>query len=184
MNEEKLIQRAQKNIKEFDKLYELYSDKIKRYVRSKVNNDDFIADDLTSITFEKAIKNIKSFRWQGVSFSAWIYKIANNSIIDYYRKQKDTSNVEMDNIKDKSNSIEDVATKLDSETRIKSLINKLPKREQEVIFLKFFEGYTNKAISKKLGVSETNVGTIIYRTMDKLKVLLFDELMSSRETKN
>jgi RNA polymerase sigma-70 factor (ECF subfamily) len=63
----------------FDKIYLFYAEKIKNYFRPRVSNDEFIAEDLTSQTFEKAIKNIQTFKWQGVSFSSWLYKIANNN---------------------------------------------------------------------------------------------------------
>ncbi len=85
--EKEYIALAQKNPKHFDSLYKLYHDKIYRYILSKVNRETAVAEDLTSVTFEKALKNIGRFRWQGIPFSAWIYRIANNTIIDYYRKQ-------------------------------------------------------------------------------------------------
>jgi len=174
MEEKELIRLSQKNIKHFDALYERYNKRIYNYLKTKVNRDKFIAEDLTSETFEKAIKNINSFKWQGVSFSAWIFKIANRTLIDYYRfsSVRKPGGIIHENISDKEKEIEEKVIESDSNSRIKNAIFKLKKLEQEILILKFYEGYTNKAISGKLKISETNVGTKIYRSMKKLKELI------------
>ncbi len=166
------VKQAQNNIKNFDSIYVYYVDKIKNYLRPKVSNDEFTAEDLTSQTFEKAIKNIRKFKWQGASFSAWLYTIANNTLIDFYRKNKNTADISEDfyeNIKDNSKLIEESLIENDTKSRIQLILGNLTKREKEVVKLKFYEGYTNKAIAKKLGLSETNIGTIIYRATKKLR---------------
>lgn len=170
--QKELIQSAQKNIRNFSPLYREYHPKIHRFLKSRVNNSTEIADDLTSKTFEKAIKNIKSFRWQGISFSAWIYKIAHNTLIDYYRYQNKIKNKTTQihqNIPDKSKSPEKVSQEIESASKIKTVIETLDLREQKIIQMKFYEGYQNKAIAKRLGISETNVGTILFRATRKLR---------------
>jgi len=159
------------NGKNISDIYNLYFAKIRGFIKARVNNDDFVADDLTSDVFEKVIKNINKFKWQGVPFSAWIYKIANNTLIDYYREEgKKALKFELhDNINDKSIHIEETYTKHDENFRIKSLLETLSARNKQIIFLKFYEGYTNIAIANKLKISETNVSSIIYRSLKKLK---------------
>ncbi|OGC51350.1 hypothetical protein A2982_01165 [candidate division WWE3 bacterium RIFCSPLOWO2_01_FULL_39_13] len=177
MTEEHDVIRAQKDIRHFEKIYEKYYDRIFHFLRSRVNNDEFTAEDLASSTFEKAIKNIKSFRWQGISFSAWLFQIAYNTLIDFYRSagRKKISPLPDGDIPDFKDQIEDLNLIADSNTRIKSAINKLNKREQKILHMKFYEGYTNKRIAKLIKLSETNVSTIIYRTMKKLRPLLSAE---------
>jgi len=176
-NEKDLIKLATKDKDAFAKLYEIYANRIHTYLRSRLNGDELLADDITSITFEKALKNLKSFKWQGVSFSAWLYKIANNSLIDYYRKQNShkTTQLVHDNYSDKSENIEESAAKYDTDFRIKSVLSSLSENEREIIILKFYEGYTNKSIAEKIGLSETNIGTIIHRTMIKLRDLILSK---------
>lgn len=154
----------------FQKTYSENYEKIKKYLMRKVDNH-YIAEDLTSTSFEKALKNIKSFQWQGVSLSAWIYKIANNTLIDYYRKNSNKPTLEINEnlITDKSKDIEESVTDYDSASRIKDLLAKLDDREKEIVSLKFYEGYTNKEIAKKLNLSETNISTILYRAIEKLR---------------
>jgi len=79
--EQELVKKAQKNKKHFDELYSHYYPHIKRFLNQRVYNEEDV-EDLTSVVFEKAFKGIGSFKWQGVSFSSWVYKIATNPLID------------------------------------------------------------------------------------------------------
>ena len=85
--EKELVKKAKRNKKDFSALYEKYSDKIRNFIMKKVNND-YIAEDITSKVFEKALKNLDSYQWQGVSFGSWLYRIARNTVYDYYRTNK------------------------------------------------------------------------------------------------
>ncbi len=175
-DEKKLIEAAQNDKEILGKLYEIYQKRIKNYLLAKVNYDKFAADDLTSATFEKVVANIKNFKWQGISFSAWIYRIANNTLIDYYRaaSAKSTQNLNAETeaiIKDPNLGVEERITAFDSSSRIRKLLDTLGEREKQVVLLKFYEGYTNKMIAEKIGITETNVGTILHRSMQKLREL-------------
>ena len=170
-DEQQIIATLQTDKKSFAKLYERYGYKIRTYLLTKVNYDKFLADDLLSATFEKALKSINSYQWQGISFSAWIYKIANNTLIDYYRTSKKYTNTYLEEItiKDNTQNIEESVLNFDSSSRIKSLLNQLNKKEKEVIILKFYDGLTNKSIAERLDLTETNVSTIVYRALQKLR---------------
>lgn len=165
------VKRTQKNLKDFAPLYEKYYPKIKTYFYYRVNRDYQITNDLTSLTFEKVLKNIKSYRWQGISFSAWIYRIAHNTLIDYYRKQNSQKNRRKlhENIQSDYLDNESLLIRLDDASRINGAIRKLNKAEQEIIRLKFYDGLTNKKIATLVHKSESNVGTIIHRVMRKFR---------------
>jgi RNA polymerase sigma-70 factor (ECF subfamily) len=181
--ERELVAKAQKDPKGFSKLYEHYYPYIKRYFAAKLFTLDII-EDLTSTTFEKALKNIGSFSWQGYSFSAWLYKIAHNTLIDYFRKQGRQKQVgswpEQMEIADVQDSLDD-HVQLDWENKLlNDMLWELPKRDRQVIYMKFFDGYTNKLIAEKTGLSETNIGTIIHRAIERLrKSMLLSKLTSS-----
>ena len=87
-DEESLVQRAQQRDEEaFAMLYEEHFDKIYRYVTLKIG-DQAEAEDLTQQVFLKALQSISSFRWKGIPFSAWLFRIAHNQVVDYFRKKK------------------------------------------------------------------------------------------------
>lgn len=85
--EEDLVRRAKQNDQQaFSRLYEEYFDKIYRYIVIKIGNETE-AEDMTQQVFLNALKSISSYRWQGVPFSAWLYRIAHNQVVDYLRKK-------------------------------------------------------------------------------------------------
>ena len=77
-NEESLVRRAQQHDHEaFAQLYEEYFDKIYRYVTLRIGNETE-AEDVTQQVFLNALQSIPSFKWKGIPFSAWLFRIAHN----------------------------------------------------------------------------------------------------------
>jgi RNA polymerase sigma-70 factor (ECF subfamily) len=86
-DEHKLIKKAQNDMAFFEPIYELYYLPIFYFVARRTNNRD-VAGEVTSIVFLKALENIKKYNFQGLPFSAWLYRIAQNTSVDMYRKNK------------------------------------------------------------------------------------------------
>mgnify|MGYP001223979479 CR=1 FL=1 len=130
------------------------------------------AEDLTSEVFEKALAGLGSFQWQGVPFSAWLFKIAQNTLFDSFRKEKAKPKVSLEELPPLEGSQigpEEAAFRGESQEIMTGILRKLPQREREIIYLKFYEGHTNRNIAKLTGLSETNVGTILYRTLRRMR---------------
>lgn len=176
--ERRLIKKTQRDKKAFAPLYKHYYPYIKRFFAIRLTDFE-VVEDLTSKVFEKALLGIDSFQWQGVSFSAWLYKIAKNTLVDFFREQertkRETSLSNIRPLKSFDKTPEEILIEMDSENELHLLLDVLPKREREIIYMKFFEGYTNRAIARLTGLSETNVGTIVYRTVRKLREKLLGE---------
>ena len=87
-DEENLVRRAkQRDQKAFAQLYEGHFDRIYRYIALKIG-DKIEAEDMTQQVFVNALHSISSFRFKGVPFSAWLFRIAHNQVVDYLRKKK------------------------------------------------------------------------------------------------
>lgn len=170
--EKKLIEGSRKDKEQFAPLYRNYKEHIKKFFIYRVKTNE-IADELTSVTFEKALNGLDNFQWQGISFSAWLYKIARNTLIDHYRKNEkekvSTSIEEHHGLPSKEKAPPEKIEIMFSEDILHKVLDELPAREREIIYLKFFDGYTNKLIAQLTDLSETNVGTIVHRTLKKLK---------------
>ena len=80
-------------LNQFGTLYDLYIKKIYNFVYYKTMHKE-TAEDLTSQTFFKALDNIQRFDETKGSFSSWLYRIARNTVIDYYRTKKTENNIE------------------------------------------------------------------------------------------
>ncbi len=179
--EKSLVERMQRGSQKqkeecFTTLYLHYKPHIYRYLRAKVNAEE-VADDLTATVFTKALEAIASYRWEGLPFSAWLYRIAHNALIDYYRKQSRSQSVSLEDappLRDKSPNPEELFFQWEMGETVKTLVSQLPPREKNIISLKFFEGYTNRRIAQLTGLTETNVGTIIYRIVKRMREELQD----------
>ena len=155
----------------FAQLYEEYLPRVFRYIHYKVNSKQ-VAEDLTSATFEKALVNFSKFSKDKASFSTWIFSISRNTVIDYYRAQgrrKTVSLEEAPEIKSADASPEEELLRKEDSNRLQMYLQRLPQDEQEIIRLKFGAELNNRQIAKMLGLSESNVGTKLYRTVRKLR---------------
>ena len=152
-------------------LYEQFMPKVYRYISFRIT-DENMAQDLTSIVFEKALTKFGSYNPQKASFSTWIFTIARNTIIDHYRVYGKHEDVVPD-VEAKTNaqypSPEDEAIKEENTRKLRQFVSHLNKREQEAIVLKYSNGMSNREIGEVLNLTESNVGSILCRTIRKLR---------------
>jgi RNA polymerase sigma factor (sigma-70 family) len=155
----------------FTVLYELFMPKVYRYISFRIS-DENMAQDLTSIVFEKALTKFGGFNPQKASFSTWIFTIARNTVIDHYRVYKKHEDV-VTNVETKTTaqypSPEDEVIKAENTKRLRIFLSRLNKREQEAVILKYSNGMSNRKIGEILNLTETNVGSILCRTIRKLR---------------
>lgn len=155
----------------FAEIYEEYLPKVFRYVSYRVG-DIYLAEDLTSTVFEKALTRLSSFRSDKASFSTWLFSIARNVVIDYYRAtSRHTAGGLAERYETDSNreSPEEEVEKREGLRRLHTSLAALPEREQEIVSLKFGAEMTNRQIAVALNLSESNVGTILYRVIGQLR---------------
>ena len=94
---QELVARAQQGDQDaYATLYNTYSKKIHSYLRYHLNNRAEVAEDLAADVFLKAMEKINSYQFNGVPFSAWLYRIAHNHLIDYLRAQPKKQGVSLD----------------------------------------------------------------------------------------
>jgi RNA polymerase sigma-70 factor (ECF subfamily) len=152
-------------------LYEQFMPKVYRYITFRIK-DENMAQELTSMVFEKALTKFDSFNAHKASFSTWIFTIARNTVIDHYRVYKKHEDIVSD-VETKTTvqypSPEDEAIKTENTGRLRVFLSRLNKREQEAITLKYSNGMSNREIAEVLNLTETNVGSILCRTIRKLR---------------
>ena len=155
----------------FGRLYEQYLPRIFQYVSYRVG-DRTTAEDLTSDIFNKALTSFAKYDSGKAAFSTWIFSIAHNTLIDYYRgrsrKQKLQEEAEP-NLLASSISPEEELAHTEEIRKLRECFSLLKSKEQELISLKFSGEMTNREISQVTGLSESNVGTILCRALRKLR---------------
>lgn len=155
----------------FAELYDEFMPKVFRYIRYKVN-DEMITEDLTSTVFEKALVSFHKYSSEKAAFSTWIFSIARNTLIDYYRTDKARQQASLDEAaempsRDPSPQ-EEVEKKAEYEC-LRACLSKLSEDDQEIIRLKFAGEFNNRQIAKMLGLSESNVGVRLFRAVKRLR---------------
>ena len=147
----------------FAELYNEFMPKVFRYIRYKVN-DQQITEDLTSTVFEKALVGFDKYSSDKGAFSTWIFSIARNTLIDYYRTNKMRQQVSLDEAVEVSSREpspqEEVEKKAEHEC-IRGCLLRLPEDDQEIIRLKFAGEFNNRQIAKMLGLSESGVVSLV-----------------------
>jgi RNA polymerase sigma-70 factor (ECF subfamily) len=178
-NEKELVEKAKKDPQAFSKIYDFYYPQIFGYVLKRVVDVE-VARDITSETFFKCLKNIEKFKWRGTSFSSWLYKIASNEIVNFFRKGKYKpvsfeKISEPSSLSNPSQEIIEAEEKMKKEEEFLELhqkIKKLPQIYQEVIVLKFFEKKKTKEIAEILGKSEGAVKSLVHRAIERLRKMM------------
>lgn len=173
--EKLLVEAAKKDPDQFLTLYDKYYDQIYRYIYRRTGSDKDIAHDITSQTFLDALENLKSYQFQGYPFSSWLYKIAHNNVIKWYRKTNKHSYVPLEeayNLSDKSQNQKEETDGILAQEQINQMMVNLDQDEQEILRLKFFEGLSNIEIADVMNLSVSNIGVKVFRTLKKAKGLL------------
>ena len=172
MEDEKLLRKAKKgDSSSFGEIYDKYAPKIYRYFFLKLGGRKGEAEDLTHEVFLSAWKNIETFDVRGVPFSSYLYKVARNAVIDYWRTKRPT--VDIDVVPEETFSADpDLVTKLDFDsdlTMVKNCVASLEPAYQDVLIMKFVDDMTNREIAGALDKSEGAVRVIQHRALKQLK---------------
>lgn len=153
---------------DWDALYAQQLPRVYNFFRYRVG-DGPVAEDLTSLTFEKAWRARHRYRRDLGGFGTWLYAIARNVAYDHFRGRRDLVPLEEAAEVPGGVTPEELAEKRSDFERLSRLLALLPERERELVALKYGAGMTNRAIAKATGLSESNVGTILHRTVGQLR---------------
>lgn len=172
LQEFEIVKGAVKDPARFQILYDRYFTVIFSYIFRKIDDEDITAD-LTSQTFFKAMRSLKKYKFRGVPFSAWLYRIASNEVNRHYLQTNKKLVFSFDE-QEFENLIEQ-NTKAEAQVDIDYIIEQMKTMSEsdiEVIELRFFESKTFAEISFILEIAEANAKMRTYRAIDKLRKLL------------
>lgn len=172
LKEFETVKRAVKDPMKFQIIYDRYFTVIFNYIFRKIDDEDVTAD-LTSQTFLKALRNLKKYRYRGVPFSAWLYRIASNEVNRHYRYANKTLVYSFD--EQEFEYLIEQSIEQESELDIDYIIlqmQKMCETDVEVLELRFFESKSFAEIAFILEINEANAKMRTYRAIEKLRKLL------------
>ena len=152
----------------FEVLYRESRDDVYAYVATLLR-DPAAAEDVTALAFERAYRRRSTFdRRRGVE-RAWLFGIARNAALDELRRRRRTAALVADPEDADAGSVADGAEVALRRTAVRSAMEALSGREREIVALKFHGGLTNAELGRVLGISETAAGSLLHRTIEKLR---------------
>jgi RNA polymerase sigma-70 factor (ECF subfamily) len=169
-SEESLIRRAQeRDSVALTQLYEANFDRIYRYIAVKIG-DRMEAEDLTQQVFLNAVQSIGSYRYKGMPFSSWLYRIAHNQIVDYFRKKSKRPTVTLDDTDPPGGDDPERAaeTKMTMEELARAT-QKLTEAQREVISLRFGGQLSIAECARTMGKSEGAIKALQHSAVAALR---------------
>ncbi|MBN1152448.1 MAG: sigma-70 family RNA polymerase sigma factor [Dehalococcoidia bacterium] len=163
--------RASSRRETFEEMYDTYMPKVYRYVSYRTGNAS-VAEDLTSDVFEKALKHFDSYREEKASQSTWLMTIARNTVTDHFRREGRVQVVREEDAPEEVSeepNVEEQVARLEEVRQLRLCLAGLPQIDQDIISLKFGAGMNNREIARTLKVSESNVGTRLFRAVRRLR---------------
>lgn len=166
--EQKLVARAKNDGEAFGQLYQRHVRRIYNYHYQFTHNREE-AEDLTSRTFFQALRGIGAYHDRGLPFQAWLFRIAHNLVVNWYREQSRHPVIGLETVEDEVRAVEgnpqaDAAQRAERE-RLRQLLNGLSEDRKTLLILKFVEKMPNAEIAKVLGRSEGAIKVLYHRTL-------------------
>lgn len=169
LEEWETIQAAQRDAAAFRPLYDRYYPPIFRFIFRRTENEA-LTSDICAQVFYSALQKIEKYTYKGVPFSAWLYRIASNEVVQHFRNQKKVRTVSLE-----AHHLGDLVEeeyKGGNEQLIAGMLtalNELPEKDMQLIELRFFEQRPFKEIAGILEITENNAKVKTYRILDKLR---------------
>ena len=160
----------------FGKLYDVHMPAIYRFVFVKVSNKAD-AEDITHQVFVNAWKGIGSYKIRrGLPFSSWLYRIARNAVIDFYRTSRHHLDIETvpEEAVSKSPGFE---VKFDTEVKmdgVREALSKLDDDQESVLLMRFMNDMSYKEIAEAIDKSEGAVRVIQHRALKRLRKIIYE----------
>jgi len=171
LSREKTVADSRSGIGGFTAIYEEHMAYVFRYINYRVGNRNE-AEDLTSVVFEKALAAFGRYDRRRAAPQTWLLTIARNTVTDHFRKSSKRKTMPLDDavgVESADPSPPEETERREEYQRLQFCLAALPQREQEIISLKFGAELNNRQISSVVGLSENNVGTILFRAICKLR---------------
>jgi RNA polymerase sigma-70 factor, ECF subfamily len=163
VDERLLVEAAQKDPSRFADLYEHHFDRIYAFIARRVR-DRYEAQDLTSEVFHQALANIKRYTYRGVPFSAWLFRIASNAIVDRSRRVNRERDVLM------QQEPEDIQLQdCEDHARLFKTVNGLPSDQRRVIELRFAKQKSIREIAEEMNRTEGAIKQLQFRALQNLR---------------
>lgn len=171
--QELLTQAGKFDTRALTEIYDLYSPRLYRYAM-RLLGDENAAEDCVSETFSRFLKALQAGKGPRDYLQAYLFRTAHNLVVDHYRRQPLTE--ELDDDLPQAETTEGVAEEDMRQSRVRAALLNLTEDQQQVVSLKFLEGWENEEIARALRKPVGAVKSLQHRALAQLQKFLLDEV--------
>ena len=170
-DEQLIIKSKNGDAEAFGELYERYAEVIFRYVYSHIESR-LDAEDLTEDVFLRAWKALGKYDERGLPFSAFLFRAARNSLIDYYRQHKAVQSIDDLELHSSEPGPEDMVSDRLSNVDLRNALAGLREDYRSVIIFRFLSGLSPEETAQMMQRSVGAIRVLQHRALSALKELL------------
>jgi RNA polymerase sigma-70 factor, ECF subfamily len=169
--DEDLVERARTDPDAFAELYRRYVNRVHAFVYRRSRSTE-LADEITSATFERALRALPGFRWREGGFQAWIYRIAANELASHYRRaqrqQSERGQRAARQLHEDSTADDLPLDDGDGEVVLQAL-SRLNERYQRAITLRYLAGLSPEDAARAMGLNKATLAVVLHRALGALR---------------
>jgi RNA polymerase sigma-70 factor (ECF subfamily) len=173
--ERELVVLARDEAWAFAELYDFYLPRVYGFVFRRVQ-DRCLAEDLTSMTFERALENVRRSDFRNESFGGWLYRVASNVVVDHVRR--DRRYVSMSDVEGREEpgdiALDAIAAALDRD-QLRRALGQISANHREVLVLRFYDDLDVPEICAVLGCSRETLAVRLHRALRALRLAVANE---------
>ena len=154
---------------DFEQIYNAYYKKVMGYIMSRLQHRAD-AEDLCSEVFEKVYKKFGEYDGEKAAVGTWIYAITRNTLIDHYRKNKPSEELD-ENIADGS-SVEEGILQTESLSELAAALGQLPQELRDIMVLRYYDGKPLTEIADMMGLSYGAIKLRHQKALNMLRMLM------------
>ncbi|MCY4114219.1 MAG: RNA polymerase sigma factor [Chloroflexi bacterium] len=156
----------------FGELYRLFAPKIQRFIAYQTH-DRVLAEDLTNQTFIRAMDAIARYEHRSTGeFTAWLYRIAKNVVVDHWRAARDTVPLEEGLLANPSDTLDSQFDAISRREELRKAMRHLTDDQREVITYRFAIGLSHAEIGRLMDRNEPAVRALQFRAIATLRNVL------------
>ena len=173
--ERALVARAREDGAAFAELYDYYLPRVYGFIYRRVQ-DRCVAEDLTSMTFQRALENVRRSDFRNESFGGWLYRVASNVVVDHVRRDRRyVSMSEFDGREEPGDmALDALAAALDRD-QLRRALRDLPNNHREVLVLRFYDDLDVPEICAVLGCTREAMAVRLHRALRALRLAVAKE---------
>ncbi len=153
-----------------EQVYKDYKNKVFGYIFNRIHNYAE-AEDLTSDVFAKIVVHIDSYNPEKASLSTWVFVITRNTLIEHFRKQRVTEDIEELQIPVSDEPVDKIVMEEQQELLAKAL-GELPEKLRDIVVARYYYGFRFAKIGEMMDISEANARVSHARALEKLKAII------------